>query len=80
MTHSRLLELALKIADEAARGVLIVESLPSSDEPEWMDLSGAPAEAEDRLREAVEYLTLRGLLLSKSGNSLVRFTDRSLPN
>ena len=80
MTNVRILELALKIADDAARGVLLMESLPAAFEPEWMDLADVPAEAEERLYDAVEYLELRGLLLCREGTKLVRFTDPARPN
>ena len=78
---ARTLELALKLADDAARGVLLMESIPSAEWKGWMDLSCAPLEAQPNLADALEYLERRGLLFYKEGTvTLVRFTDTGRPN
>ena len=66
---SRMLELALKIADDAARGILLMETLPAGDGGGWMDLESIANEAEPGVAEAVEYLNLRGLLDRKEGST-----------
>ncbi len=78
---ARTLELAILIADDAARGVLLMETIPSREDPGWMDLANVSLEAQANVSDALEYLEGRGLLLYKDGSTtMVRFTDPGLPN